>query len=90
MALNIKNAEVERLAAEVADLAGENKTEAVRRALADRKKRLALRHVSRDRQARLRAFLDDEVWPLVPSGQTGRRLSAEEEEAILGYGEGGV
>ena len=33
MALNIKNAEVERLAAEVARLTGESKTEAIRRAL---------------------------------------------------------
>ena len=33
MALNLKNAEVERLAAEVARLAGESKTEAIRRAL---------------------------------------------------------
>ena len=90
MALNIKNAEVERLAAQVAGLAGENKTEAVRRALAERKERLAMRHVATDRQARLQAFLDEEVWPLIPPAQRGRRLSAEEEEAILGYGEGGV
>ena len=32
MALNIKNPDVERLAAEVADLTGESKTEAIRRA----------------------------------------------------------
>ena len=32
-ALNLKNADVERLAAEVADIAGETKTEAVRRSL---------------------------------------------------------
>jgi len=33
MALNIKNPEVERLAADVARLTGESKTEAIRRAL---------------------------------------------------------
>lgn len=33
MALNIKNREVERLAAEIAALTGESKTEAIRRAL---------------------------------------------------------
>ena len=40
MALNIKNPEVERLATEVANLARETKTEAIRRALEERKARL--------------------------------------------------
>ena len=39
MALNIKNPEVERLATEVAQLARETKTEAIRRALEERKAR---------------------------------------------------
>jgi hypothetical protein len=52
MALNIKNAEVERLAAEVAGLANESKTEAIRRALADRKERLVVRRVKAPRRGR--------------------------------------
>lgn len=40
MALNIKNQEVERLAAEVAKMTGETKTEAIRRALGERRQRL--------------------------------------------------
>lgn len=40
MALNIRNSETEALAAEVASLTGETKTEAVRRALQDRLTRL--------------------------------------------------
>ena len=40
MALNLKNDEVERLAAEVAGMTGESKTEAIRRALDERKRRL--------------------------------------------------
>jgi hypothetical protein len=40
MALNLKNAQVERLAAEVAKLTGESKTEAIRRALEERRRRL--------------------------------------------------
>ncbi len=40
MGLNIKNAEVEQLASEVADLAHETKTEAIRRALLERRVRL--------------------------------------------------
>ncbi len=42
MALNIKNAETERLAAEVAELAGESKTQAVTVALRERRDRLQL------------------------------------------------
>jgi hypothetical protein len=38
-----KNLRVERFVAEVARLAGESKTEAVRRALEERRERLALR-----------------------------------------------
>ena len=90
MALNIKNGAVERLAAEVARLAGESKTEAVRRALEERKARLAYRVVDADRMSRLRRFLETEVWPAIPREELGRRISREEEDRILGYGPEGV
>jgi len=90
MALNIKNSAVERLAAEVARLSGESKTEAIRRALEERKARLAYRAADGDREARLRRFLENEVWPAIPAGELGRRMSREEEEQILGYGQEGV
>jgi antitoxin VapB len=90
MALNIKNSEVERLISEIVRLTGESKTEAVRRALAERRARLAYRVSSESRGARLRAFLDQELWPAVPEQERGRRLSRAEEEAILGYGSEGV
>ena len=90
MALNIKNEAVERLAAEVARLSGESKTEAVRRALEERKARLAYRVVDGDRGSRLRRFLESEVWPGIPAEELGRRISREEEEGILGYGQEGV
>ena len=51
MALNIKNREVERLANEAGRLAGETKTETIRRALEERLARLRLRVVRRDREA---------------------------------------
>ena len=54
MALNVKNIAVERLVAEVARLPGELKTEAVRRALEERKARLACLVVGADRVSRLR------------------------------------
>ena len=89
MALNIKNAEVERLATEVARLTGESKTEAIRRALEERRRRL--KSVSADtRRARVLRFLEKDVWPTLPPDQMGRRLSREEEDDILGYGKGGV
>jgi antitoxin VapB len=89
VALNIKNAEVERLAEEVARLTGESKTEAVRRALSERKQRLAHRVDPGDREGRARQFLEREVWPLVPADELGRRLTTGEEDAILGFGSEG-
>lgn len=90
VALNIKNSEVEALAAAVAALTGESKTEAVRKALEERKARLAFQVTSESREKRLRSFLELELWPSVPPDEIGRRLSTAEEDAILGYGEAGV
>lgn len=90
MGLNIKNHEVERLAAEVADLAGETKTEAIRRALELRKSQLGLRGIAPSRAQRLRVFLERRVWPTVPASVSRRRLSKRAEERILGYGPKGV
>jgi len=89
MALNIKNADVERLAAEVARLTGESKTEAIRRALDDRRQRLRQLSTA-DRRTRVLRFLEKKVWPSLAKGQLGRRLSRVDEDDILGYGPGGV
>ena len=86
MALNIKNAEVERLAAEVARLTQESKTEAIRQALLERHKRLQRRA---GRRGSLRDFLEKNVWPMIPAEALGQGLSREEEDRILGYGPGG-
>lgn len=85
MALNIKNPEVERLAEEVAGMAGETKTEAIRQALSERRRRLAHRVDPLDRAAHQRRFLEQEVWPMVAPHEVGRRLTADEEDAILGF-----
>jgi len=90
MALNIKNHEVERLAEEVARATGESKTEAIRKALLERKGRLASQVVPEDRRARLRRFLEQDVWPRVPRRVLGRRLTKKQREDILGYGPRGV
>ncbi len=89
MALNIKNGDVERLAAELARLTGESKTEAIRRALEERRRRLK-GAPSADRRARIVTFLEKSVWSGLPDSERGRRLSRDEEDAILGYGPGGV
>jgi antitoxin VapB len=90
MALNIKDREAERLAAEVAAMTGESKTRAVRVALQERKQRLAMRSVRRDRGQALLRFLEQEVWPQVPRTVLGRRVTRREREKILGYGPAGV
>jgi antitoxin VapB len=90
LALNIKNPEVERLANEVANLTGETKTEAVRKALAERRARLSQRIAEPERTDRLRRFLHTEVWSRVPDDQLGRMPDREEREEILGYGPAGV
>ena len=89
MPLNLKNAEVERLATEVARLTGETKTEAIRKALDERRSRLKGRTVEQ-RRARVLSFLEKEVWPSIPPDQLGRRLTREEEDDILGFGPDGV
>jgi antitoxin VapB len=88
MALNIKDPEAERLAARVAELAHENKTQAVRQALRERLERLEMATGRRGRSA-LREFMETEVWPLVPDEVKGKPLTKEEEEEILGFGPGG-
>lgn len=69
MGLNIKNKDVERLIEEVSLLTGESKTEAVRRSLEERRARLACHGAADDRGARLRRFLETEVWPYVPPSE---------------------
>jgi len=85
MALNIKNQDVERLVDEIVDMTGESKTEAIRKALDERRQRLVLHATAPRSEARLLAFLEDEIWPQVPPELLGKPIAKEEEEAILGY-----
>ncbi len=88
MALNIKNAEVESLAEDLARLSKTSKTEAIRQALLERRARIGLVEGLSSREGRLRRFLELRVWPTIPAD--ARRLwSREEEESALGYGEFG-
>jgi antitoxin VapB len=89
MALNIKNPEVESLAAEVAKLAHESKTEAIRVALKERAFRLKSYRGKLSRERRIDAVLAS-VREQFPNADFGRRLTKEEEEDILGFGPDGV
>jgi antitoxin VapB len=89
MALNIKNSEVERLATDVARITGETKTEAIRKALQERKVRLS-QQIAQSRRERWVAFLEQEVWAAIPAEQLGRAPSQEEQDDILGYGPEGI
>lgn len=88
MALIIRNAEIERLAAEAARLAHESKTEAIRKALADRVFRLRTNQ-RRTRDQRIDAALA-QFRVEFPRGDFGRRIAKTEEEEILGFGPDGM
>ncbi|MEX2554465.1 MAG: type II toxin-antitoxin system VapB family antitoxin [Actinomycetota bacterium] len=90
MGLNIKNEAVAKLAAEVAELTGESKTEAIRKALEERRDRLASRIAVPRRRDEVHRFLEREIWPLVPEDVRRKRLTKREREKILGYGREGV
>lgn len=93
MTLNIKNTQVERLAAEVARITGETKIEAIRRALEERKGRLIRQHgkkvtskssKTQDRVSRIMNYLEREVWPNIPADILGKKVTKREREEILG------
>jgi antitoxin VapB len=90
VALNIKNVRVERLASEVAAITGESKTEVIYQALLKRKKQLVFQVAPQNRAAKLRDFLESEVWKVVPKRLLGKQLTREQEDEILGYGPRGV
>ena len=85
MSLNLKNNDVVNLANEVALLAHETKTEAVRRSLEERRERL----LGCSRRQPLSQFLERQVWPLIPADILGTTITREEEDLILGYGPDG-
>ena len=90
MSLNIKNPDVENLLDEVVRLTGESRTEAIRKALDERRRLLLTQAVTPRSEARLLAFLEDEIWSQIPAELMGQPMTKEEEEALLGYGEAGV
>jgi antitoxin VapB len=88
MALNIEDKETEQMAAEIASLAGESETDAVRQAVRERRDRLGLRSGERRKpKGGLRHFLETEIWPLIPEEERGKPpMTKAEREEILGIG----
>lgn len=84
MALNIRNREAERLAAELAECTGETKTDAVIRALRDRLSRI------RNRQARSRRGLVGELNDIARHCASLPVLDKRTEDEILGYDDEGL
>mgnify|MGYP000249073739 CR=1 FL=1 len=82
MALNIRNAEAERLATRLAKLTGENKTEAVTKALRDR-----LARVMRNRPGRR---LADELDTIALHSARRPVRDRRPADEILGYDESGL
>ncbi len=81
MALNIRNPETEKLAADLAALTGESKTQAVTKALRDRLARL---------KRRARRRLSDELDEIARHCASLPVLDKRGDEEILGYDESGL
>lgn len=82
MALNIRNAETEKLAAELAKTTGETKTEAVTKALRDR--------LDRVRRERTRRRLADELDEIALHCASLPVVDKRPPDEILGYDERGL
>jgi antitoxin VapB len=82
MALNIRNPETEKLAAELSRSTGESKTEAVTKALRDR--------LIRVRRERAQRGLADELEEIAEHCASLPVLDGRRADEILGYDESGL
>lgn len=97
MAPNFEDKEIEQLAAEIAKLAGESESDAVRQALRERLERLkpetgpTTGTGAKPRRPRtmeeMLHVMETKVWPLIPKrNRGGAPITKEEKEELLGYG----
>jgi antitoxin VapB len=82
MALNIRNPEAEKLAADLARATGESKTEAVTKALRDR--------LVRVRRERAKRRLADELEEIAERCASLPVLDGRRPEEIIGYDDNGL
>lgn len=88
MALNIKNAEVERLAAALAKATNRTKTETIRIALEHEYARQGI-HPERKNMGHLQEYLEKNVWPITAPDGFAEPMTKQEVEEILGFGKDG-
>jgi antitoxin VapB len=88
MALDFRDKETEKLAAEIAALTGESKEEVVRQSLRERRDRIEPPAQSSGRRPRtmeeMLHFMETEVWPLIPN-RGGPPMTKAERAKLLGY-----
>jgi antitoxin VapB len=88
MTLNIKDTETEKLAAEVAEMTGKTREDAVREALREKRERLEMRPESKEvRRRNMREWMEREIWSRIPDELLDQApMSKAEVEEILGFG----
>ena len=92
MAVNVTG-RIEELAGELSRLTGESATEAVERALLERKERVRekpdIPELTPEQQKRYDEFIkvmEHKVWSKLPAHALGKSITKAEEEEILGIG----
>lgn len=85
MALNIKNSDAERLAAEVAKLTNTSLTQAVLQSLRVRRDQLVRQQARNKGIEQAREFLKRELW-----SKSGQRRDVTSDDDLLGYGDSGA
>jgi len=82
MALSIKNPEVDRLARELAEVTGENMTEAICKALEER--------LEKEKGKKPGNFVRDEIQRIQERVARLRRINQGSDEELIGYDEHGI
>ena len=75
MALNIKNQEVKQLAAEISEITGESKTEAIRKSLLERKIRLKIAAGKGQSEEDLLNLIQTRIWSRIPDSMQGQGIA---------------
>lgn len=83
---HVKNPTISRLAAELALMTGESRTEAIRGALEEKLVRLSRLSSHRERRAELVRIFGGEIRTMIRAGGKKRALSPEEVQELLAYG----
>jgi len=87
MGIDFEDAEMQRLATEVAKLTGVTETAAAREALREKRERLESKPRRQTKYPTMREWMEKEIWPHVPPEELGKPpLTKAEVEEILGIG----